>query len=80
MKRTGWYIETERYLGQTEYSIVRDPEVLGMQKLCLGVFRSIEELRRFGDMLQRAIDDGRAALQAHEEYRQIIAAIVATRE
>ena len=79
-KQTGWYIETETYLNETEYSIVRDPDIQGMQKMCLGVFRSYEELKRFGDMLQKALDDGRAAMDARSQYEQIIAAIIAERE
>lgn len=79
-ERTGWYIETETYLNETEYSIVRDPEIPGMTKMCLGVFKSYEELKLFGDMLQRALDDGRAAMDARAQYEQIIAAIIAERE
>lgn len=78
--KAGWYIETETYVNQTEYSIVRDPEIPGMQKMCLGVFRSYEELKIFGDTLQKALNDGRAAMDARDQYEQIIAAIVAERE
>ena len=74
-KQTGWYIETETYLDETEYSIVREAQVPGMPKLCLGVFRGIEQLRAFGEMLRKALADGRAAEQAREEYEQIISAI-----
>ena len=79
-EHTGWYIETETYINQTEYSIVRDPEIPGMNKMCLGIFKSYEELKIFGDMLQRALDDGRAAMDARSQYEQIIAAIIAERE
>lgn len=70
-----WTVEVEAYLGEKEYSIVRDADQEGMPKLCLGVFKGNAQMQQFGDMLQRALDDGRAAEEARAEYEQIIQAI-----
>lgn len=70
-----WTVEVEAHLGEKEYSIVRDADQEGMPKLCLGVFKGNAQMQQFGDMLQRALDDGRAAEEARAEYEQIIQAI-----
>ena len=73
--KTGWYVEKERLVNMTEYFIVREPDATGKPKLCLGVFRGLEELEQFCDALQKALDDGRAQEEARAEYEQIIAEI-----
>lgn len=75
MTASEWTVEVEVYLGEKEYSIVRDADQEGMPKLCLGVFRGNAQMQQFGDMLQKALDDGRAADEARAEYEQIIRAI-----
>lgn len=47
-----WHIDIEHFVNETEYSICKDAEQEGMPSLCLGVFRGIEELKGFGDMLR----------------------------
>lgn len=50
-----WHIEKESYVNETEYSICTEADQKGMPALCIGVFRGIEQLKGFGDMLQKPL-------------------------
>lgn len=64
-----WRVVRKEYINATDYDLMCEDE-------CYGTFRSLEELRRFAEMLRGDLEKGRAmATKTRESFREIVAVV-----
>lgn len=73
-----WYVEKKHYVNADDYSVCMKAENSRLPAVCIGSFRGIEELRKFGAQIRGHLAAGEyLSDDTRDAYRQIARAIEA---
>lgn len=69
-----WFVKREHYLNADDYNVCMQPEDSRMPIVCIGSFRGLVELVKFGEMLKTQLAEA-VSEEVRSTYTQIVAAI-----
>lgn len=75
-KGNRWFVKKDSYINADEYNVCMQMADDRIPMVCIGSFRGIEELRKFGNMLRGyLVEGGKLSADIRDAYRQITRAI-----
>lgn len=73
-----WYVEKKHYINADDYNVCMKPEDSRLPAVCIGSFRGVEELRKFGAQIRGyLVNEQYLSADTRDAYRQITRAIEA---
>lgn len=71
-----WFVEKKHYLNADDYNICMQDADSRTPAVCIGSFRGIDELRKFGAQIRGyLVEGGKLSAEIRDAYRQITRAI-----
>lgn len=69
-----WFIKKDHYLNADDYNVCMQPADSRLPSVCIGSFRGLDELVKFGKMLKTQLAEA-VSEEVRSTYTQIVAAI-----
>ena len=73
-EKNRWFIKKDHYLNADDYNVCMQQEDSRIPSVCIGSFRSLEELVKFGETLKTQLAEA-VSEEVRSTYTQIVAAI-----
>lgn len=70
-----WFVKKNHYLNADEYDVCMQSTDSRTPVVCIGSFRGIDELRKFGALIRGYLVEGGISADIRDAYRQITRAI-----